>query len=145
MLEKFIGSWKLVMTEFSKQKGGCIRPLGDNPRGMLVYGKEGWMSAQLHSSERESFFKNDQLAGTDEEIRAAFISYAAYYGTYGIDTERKKVRHQVLGSMFPNQAGSALDRFFQFSNDDRILTLKTSPFQVNGEDLIGTLVWEKIG
>lgn len=143
-MDKFIGSWKLVMTEFVKEDGGHIRSLGNTPGGLLIYAKNGWMSAQLHSSGRESFSKNDQLAGTDVEIRAAFSSYAAYYGTYEIDPERKMVRHQVSGSMFPNQAGTALDRFFQFTGNDQTLTLRTEPFQINGENLVGTLVWEKL-
>jgi len=145
VLDKFIGSWELVVAEFSKQDGSSLRPLGDSPSGLLVYGEEGWMSAQLHSSERKKFLKNDQLAGTDAEMKAAYSSYAAYYGTYDVDMERKVVRHQVLGSLFPNQADSTLDRFFQFSDNDRILTLRTSPFRVDGEELTGTLVWEKIG
>src|SRR4249920_573523 len=84
--DKFIGAWRLVSAEFRAEDGTVAEsPYGPEPQGLLMYDAHGSMSAQLAQKGRSPFAIADRMAGTPDEIRAAFQSYQAYYGRYKID------------------------------------------------------------
>src|SRR3954466_14615089 len=89
--DKFVGAWRLVSTEYHTDDGAPAEsPYGPEPQGLLIYDAHGSMSAQLAQKSRKPFAINDRMAGTSDEIKAAFQTYQAYYGRYKID-EREHV------------------------------------------------------
>jgi hypothetical protein len=143
-LKKFIGNWKLKSFELKAEDGGVSRPFGDTPKGLISYSQNGMMSVQLHHSERPRFAQDGFQAGTDSEIRAAFETYVAYYGTYEVNEEKKFVTHHLQGSLIPNQSNSLQRRYFEFLENGAILQLKSEPMPVAGAQLVGVFLWSKI-
>jgi len=139
--EKFIGSWKLVSSEFRRSDGEVNYPLGRDAVGLLMYDATGHMSAQLMRSNRPKFASDDHLKATPAEIKSAFEGYIAYHGTYEVNEEEGTVIHHVEGSPVPNWVGAPLKRFFEFSGNR--LTLSTPPIPMGGKQVVGLLVWER--
>jgi hypothetical protein len=142
MDELFVGTWKLVSSEFRTTAGDVIHPLGEDGKGLLMYDNCGFMSAHLMRSDRPVFNSDEHLKGTFDEIREAFEGYTAYYGKYKVDTVNGMVIHYVEGSLLPNWVGSEQERFFEIS--ERNLTLKTHPITLGEVDMVGVLLWERI-
>jgi hypothetical protein len=141
-IQKFIGTWKLVSSEFRTSDGQVSYPLGQGAVGILMYDSGGRMAAQLMRSDRPPFASGDMRRGTPEEIRAAADGYVAYFGRYDVDDNKATVVHHVEGSLFPNWVGQDQVRFFEFSAGR--LTLKTLPFLSGGQEITGILVWERL-
>ena len=141
--EQFIGSWKLVSSEFRRPDGEATYPMGRDAVGIIMYDASGHMSTQIMQPNRPTFASGDHLRGTPEEIKSAFSGYIAYYGTYEVNEEEGTVTHHVQGSLFPNWVGTALRRFFEFSGNR--LILRTSPMPMGGEQITGVLTWERTG
>jgi hypothetical protein len=141
--DKFIGAWRLVSTEFRAEDGTIAEsPYGPEPQGLLMYDAHGSMAAQLAQKGRTPFAIADRMAGTSEEIKAAFESYQAYYGRYSIDEREHVVTHTVTQSLLPNWVGTEQRRQYKFK--DGKLILRTPPILIGGRRLTGELVWEKI-
>ncbi|MEM7119053.1 MAG: lipocalin-like domain-containing protein [Chloroflexota bacterium] len=140
---KFVGSWRLISSTF-QQEGKIIYPLGEAAQGRLMYDAQGNMAAQLMQPERERLSGKDETAVILQKTKAAFDGYTAYYGTFDVDTERGVVIHHVHASMLPNWVGRDLERFYDFSDNDRCLSLTTPPMGSQERPIVGTLVWERI-
>jgi hypothetical protein len=141
--DKFIGAWRLVSAEFRAEDGSVAQsPYGTEPQGILMYDAQGSMSAQLGNKNRKGFAVADRMAGTPEEIKAAFQSYQAYYGRYQIDEREQMVTHTVTQALLPNWVGTEQRRYYNFK--DGRLVLRTPPMTIGGKRVTGELVWEKI-
>ena len=140
---QFIGTWKLVSSEFRLSDGRVIYPLGSSAVGMLMYDASGHMSAQLMRPDRPAFASGDQAGGTPTEIRSAFEGFTAYFGTYEVNEGKASVIHHVEGSLFPNWVGGDQVRFYEFSPNR--LTLSTPPIPMGSQHVTGLLIWERIG
>ena len=139
--EQFVGTWKLVSSEFRRSDGEVTYPMGRNASGMLMYDASGHMSVQIIRPDRPTFASGDQLKGTLEEIKSAFEGCVAYFGTYEVNEEKGSVTHHVEGSSFPNWVGTDQRRFFEFYGNR--LTLSTPPAPFGGEHVTALLVWER--
>ncbi len=140
----FVGTWRLVSTEFHSEDGSRVEsPYGSAPQGILIYDAHGNMAAQVSQGKRTPFSVNDRKGGSDEETRAAFESYQAYYGTYRIDENEGVVIHTVTQGLLPNWIGSEQWRHYTFK--DGQLILRTPPMTIGGRNITGLLVWERAG
>lgn len=142
-MNELVGAWKLVSVEYRRPSGEISLPFGSEPRGLLSYHDDGRMQVQVYHQERAPWKEADFLNGTDEELRAAFESMAAYIGTYTIDAESKTVLHLVEQCSLPNWAGLTQQRFFELSCNR--LTLRSPPLIYGGETTTAVLVWERLG
>jgi hypothetical protein len=141
--DKFIGAWRLVSAVFQAEDGSVAQsPYGTEPQGILMYDAQGSMSAQLANKNRKGFAVADRMAGTPEEIKAAFQSYQAYYGRYQIDEREHIVTHTVTQALLPNWVGTEQRRYYNFK--DGRLILRTPPMIIGGNRVTGELMWEKI-
>jgi len=91
-----------------------------------MYHPGGHMCGALMRTDRQKFASNNALAGTPEEVKAAFEGYVGYCGTYEVNEQQRFVTHRVQLSWFPNWLGTEQKRFFEFVGDR--LTLKTPPW-----------------
>jgi hypothetical protein len=139
--EQFIGTWKLVSSEFRRSNGEVTYPMGRNASGMLMYDANGHMSAQIIRPDRLTFASGDQLRGSPEEIASAFKGCVTYFGTYEVNEDKNTVTHHLESSSFPNWEGTDQRRFFEFYGNR--LTLSTPRIPFGGEQVIALLVWER--
>ena len=141
--DTFIGTWRLLSTEFRAEDGSAAdSPYGNQPQGILMYDAHGNMAAQLSQGKRTPFSVNDRKGGSDAETRAAFESYQAYYGTYRVDEKEGVVIHTVTQALLPNWVGGEQRRKYEFSNGK--LILRTPLMAVGGKRVSGTLTWARI-
>ena len=140
--QKFIGTWKLVTSEFRTSDGKVAYPLGEKAVGILMCDSGGRFAAQLMRPDRPKFASGDMRGGTPEETKTAAEGYVAYFGTYEVDDKKGTVVVHVEASLFPNWLGQDQLRFFEFSAD--LLTLKTPPMLSGGQEITGVLVWKRL-
>lgn len=125
-----IGTWRFVSMEARSPGGEVIYPYGENIFGRLIYTPEGLMSVLLMNPNRPRFASNDPLAGTSEEIEAAYRGFDAYCGSFTVDTNRATVTHHLQASKFPNWIGTDQVRSFEIQGN--LLRLKAD-IETRGE------------
>ena len=136
---KFVGAWKLLAIE------GQQIPKRDWA-GLLMYDATGHMAAQVIALDRPKFASGDRRQGSQEEIKAAFDGYAAYFGPYEVNEAEGVVIHHVKGSIFPNEVGRDNIRYYEFSGD-RLTLIPTN--MVEGKlapksSATFRLIWERM-
>jgi hypothetical protein len=137
-----VGIWRFVSMEARSPEGQIIYPYGENIFGRLIYTPEGFMSVLLMNPDRPSFSSDDPMAGTADEIEAAFRGFDAYCGTYTIDEQRATVTHHIQASKFPNWIGT--DQVRSFERRDGRLILKAD-INMHGETWKFEALLEKFG
>jgi hypothetical protein len=142
---RFIGTWILITSEFRTPAGKVTYPLGEKAIGILIYDSGGRMAAQLMRPDRPKFASGDMRGGTPEENKAAVEGYVAYFGRYEVNVMNGTILHHIEASLFPNWLGQDQVRFFEFSADAGMLTLKTLPLLSGGQEITGVLVWRRLG
>src|SRR5438309_11916798 len=86
------GTWKLVSSKRTNTATGVTTDtLGPNPRGYIMYGKDGRMMVLMTRSDRPKADSIDKI--TDEQRTSLFSSMLAYSGTYRFDG--KTIEHQI--------------------------------------------------
>ncbi len=138
----FIGVWSLESLVERSMTDQQVSPWGEDPVGQLIYSSTGHMSVTYMRRGRRQFTSPDITAGTNEEIREAFLTFDAYAGTYDVNLEAGTVTHHVKVSRHPNQNGISLLRHFKLSGDT--LKLVTPPMLLRGQEWILTLTWRRV-
>ncbi len=138
----FIGTWKLVSSEFRRSDGTIAYPYGEDALGLLIYTATGHMAVQLLRANRPVFAAGDPYQGTTEEIKAAFEGYIAYFGSYEVNDVEGIVTHHVHGASFPNWIGGDQQRFFELTGNQLILS--SPPILAGNSTLTGVLIWERV-
>ena len=139
----FAGAWKLNSFEIQKEDGQVTYPFGKDAQGSIIYTQSGRFSAQVVRSDRPEFASGDQMIGTMAEIEAAYKGVISYYGHYEFDHAGGFVIHHVERSLFPNWEGQPQKRFLELSGN--LLKLSTPPTLWGGGEIVGVLLWERIG
>ena len=135
---QFIGVWRLVSCERTREDGRVDFPYGDDPLGRISYDEAGRMSAQLMRRGRRTTVgpgMNLATAG-EEEIREAVAGYAAYFGTFDVDEAAGMVIHHVEASLVPSWVGTDLRRKYRFF-DNRLALTAALP------GMVAELIWER--
>ena len=140
-LELFVGAWTLVSTEHRRSDGQIVFPFGKHPAGLIMYDTEGYMSVHIAGADRPKFASGSRLEGTPEEIKIAFETYLAYWGTYEILEKEQTVIHHIEGGLIPNDAGRDNRRRYELNGDQ--LKLLTTPTVMRGEQVTGMLLWRR--
>jgi hypothetical protein len=125
-----LGAWRLCRAEFKRSDGTVFHPYGLKPDGMIFYGADGSMAAQV-------------MPGDENETGSTGQGYIAYFGTYEVETEQGCVRHQVLGSLNPGWIGTIQVRHVAVEGDQ--LEIRTAPMMLDGHETVGQLIWRRTG
>lgn len=140
-----VGTWRLISCTARRRNGRLIPLYGPEPEGRLFYDAAGNMSVQIMRPGRRCFRAAQRSRATDDELRAAYQGYEAYFSSYEVDEARRLIRHHVRGGLFPNWTGSVQERYYRFDGPDRLI-LSTGPQDAQpGGRAVVTLVWERIG
>lgn len=126
--DNLVGSWRLVKYEELPVDGSpAMLPLGDRPKGYIIYGADGFMAAFLSS--------------TDEASKAGAIAYA---GPYSVDEERQVVHQQADLSFVHGWAGKTQNRKIRIDGDKLILST-VDPAIVSGRRVNAVITWHRAG
>lgn len=139
----FAGTWKLLSSEMRTSTGEVHYPLGEDCAGLLMLDSTGTLSAHLMRQGRPNFASGDIVRGTDDEIKAAYQGYVAFWGNYEVDAAKQEVTYVITGSLFPNWVGHQNLRYYEIAGER--LTLRTPPFLMAGMEIVGVLIWQRVG
>jgi hypothetical protein len=138
--EQLSGTWELESWTIGySDRDDFSYPYGEDPRGLLLYTEDGWMSASICRASRATLPDDVSFRALPEAARAAaFSSYFHYAGRYQVvDGD---VIHYVAQSLNSNMVGTEQLRHAELDGQTLVLS---------GKDTLGTttrfhsLVWHR--
>jgi hypothetical protein len=133
---RLIGNWRLVTYETVDEGGRRAKPYGEAV-GRLTYDDRGNMSGQVMRPDRARVELGE---GNAQQVRAAYMGYIAYFGTYDVDSAAAQVVHHVQGSLNPAWVGGDQVRTMRFDGDRLVLSAAVVK---RGQTVTHTLTWER--
>jgi hypothetical protein len=127
--DRLFGGWRLTGYEVTAD-GKTEHPLGENPRGAILYTPDGYMSAQLAGPRP---YKDD------DRLDAYYIAYS---GPYDVDQADQTVAHHVQVSVIPSWLDTTQLRHVQFNSPDQ-LVLSVSEPGTDGVTTTQTISWTR--
>ena len=137
MPDPLVGNWTLVSYEAVAPDGTRSLPFG-RAVGRLSYDDHGNMAGQVMRPDRAPV---NVGRGEAQQVRAAYIGYIAYFGTYVVNAARDSVTHFVQGALNPTWVGGEQVRRMRFEGD--ILILEADVVK-NGQIITHVLQWRKL-
>lgn len=137
------GTWELV-SRIDVNAAGERRvdpTLGADPIALLVYDRAGHFAAQFMKRDR-STPAVEGPANASNNTRAVG-GYDAYFGTYTVDDASGTVTQVTLGALSPQNVGHTLTRAMAVDGDTLTIRLETT--SVEGEPVVRTLTWKRVG
>jgi hypothetical protein len=114
--EKLVGAWHLVRIEAPGPDGKLI-PI-DQPKGMLIYTRDGHVSVQL-------MYPKSANAQSNEYVQDG---YEASFGSYDVEEATHTLTHHVQGSVTRGLlVGKDLPRVYKFTEDGRLVLRSARP------------------
>jgi hypothetical protein len=119
------GSWNFIADQ-ETDSAGNISNQDTAVTGLLVYGHDGKMSAQLLWKGTRAPIITDSIMTQDgmplslglgsnswslEQTRKLIDTYSAYFGDYSVDTSKNWVTHTITGNLRPEKADSSYPRY----------------------------------
>jgi hypothetical protein len=135
------GVWRLVSSKRTDAASGeTFDNLGPNPRGCIIYRRDGQMMVMITGADRP---KPASVAETTSAQRdSLFSTMVAYSGTYSFDG--KTVRHHIDLAWNEMWSGTTQVRDVRTEGDRMILTTRPAPGAIEGKMGSATMIWEKV-
>ena len=141
--EQLIGAWRLVSCVERPVDGSPERfRMGEEPKGLLLYTPDGYMSAQLMTPGRTPFASGDWFKATPLEYEEEATGYIAYSGPFHVDETRGTLTHSMEVSLFPNWIGQTQPRIVSIEDDELHLSTAT-PIKSGGASVMAYLTWKR--
>jgi hypothetical protein len=122
LASRLVGTWQVLEVVDTDTAGKVSHPYGEHPKGYIVYDPTGHLHVQLmRTPVTPPFAAGDDSQGTDQEVRAAYDGYVAYFGTYQVIEAQSKVIHRVEGSLMPSYTGTDQPRPIKIVGDELII------------------------
>ncbi len=137
------GTWQLV-SRIDRTKAGerRIEPsLGEDPIALLYYDRSGHFAAQFMKRDRSGPLFEAAAAGQNNS--RAQGGYDAYFGTYTIDEADATVTQTLVGALSKESVGVVVTRQMEVEGDT--LTIRLATTAPDGEPLVRTLTWQRVG
>jgi hypothetical protein len=114
--ERLIGAWHLAHIDSPGQDG---KPTDiPQPKGMLIYTRDGHISVQL-------MYPKSAEALSNEYLRSG---YEASFGSYDVDEAKHMLTHHVQGSNTGDLlVGKDLSRTYRFTADGKLIIRSSQP------------------
>ncbi len=139
-IDELIGTWKLCSYELKSKDGECYYLYGNNPKGYLLYDKNGYMSGMISKSDRIPISTGDIHLLSEDEKLSLTDGFYAYSGKY--ELLKDKILHKIEVSFIPNLVSTIEERYFEIVNNKMILS--TPPVMIKGKEFTFYITWEKI-
>lgn len=136
MKARLIGNWRLVSYETTETEGRRGKPYGEAV-GRLSYDDRGNMSGQVMRPDRTRVELGE---GNAQQVRAAYLGYIAYFGTYEVAGDGTSVVHHVEGALNPAWVGGDQVRRMRFEGERLVLS---ADVRKSGEVVTHVLTWER--
>jgi hypothetical protein len=133
---RLIGAWRLLSYETLDHTGRRGKPYAAAV-GRLTYDEHGNMSGQVMRPDRA---RVEVGKGNAQTVRAAYIGYIAYFGSYEVAPDGTSVVHHVEGALNPEWVGGKQVRKLRFEGDLLVLSAEV---RKAGEIVTHTLIWER--
>ena len=133
---RLIGAWRLLSYETLDHTGRRGKPYAAAV-GRLTYDEHGNMSGQVMRPDRA---RVEVGKGNAQTVRAAYIGYIAYFGSYEVAPDGTSVVHHVEGALNPEWVGGKQVRKLRFEGD---LLVLSADVRKAGEIVTHTLIWER--
>ena len=134
-----VGRWELVAWE-TRIGEQLVRPMGDEPVGVLLYTGDGFMVVQAMTPGRARIGTGDPLGGSVEERAAAYAGCLAYCGRWELRDDGT-ILHRIELSLFPNWVGAQQVREVELGEDG--LVLRTPPIDSPAGKVVSALRWRR--
>lgn len=105
-----VGAWLLVSVVSQSDNGTRGEPFGPNPKGIMVFTRDGQFSLFQSSADIPRLAANDRAKATAEEAMAVVRNSIAYFGTYTIDEAARELSVNLDASTYANLLGGAAQR-----------------------------------
>jgi hypothetical protein len=136
MKEVLAGVWDLLTWKRHPEQGPVIYPLGEQPRGLLIYSPDGAMAVHMFRADRPNLATDDPVGGTAEERAGAYSGCLTYFGTW--DVQDGHVVHQVDEALFPNWSHTVQSRPFVIEDGRLTLQVRDGGGRVSNE-----MIWAR--
>ncbi len=141
MLDRLVGTWKLVSASSSRASGERNgTPFGPSPAGFLTYAQDGRVTAMISYGGRKRLSSSDSLSAPVEEQAEAFSTFIAYAGRYTLDGD--KVIHHVEIASIQDWVNTDLIRSIRFEGER--IVLATPPSLDRGKIQTFELIWQRL-
>ena len=97
-------------------------PFSHDPKGLLIYTPDGFVSAVLMAPGRPNLSADGLLDSTPDEYMAAGRGFIGYSGRYEVNEDLAVVMHYPEVAFAPNMSGSRQTRQIELNGDVLILT-----------------------
>jgi lipocalin-like protein len=135
------GTYRLISsTRKILDTGQVVETFGKNPKGYILYGKDGHFVVVITSDSRPKAEAIDKI--TDQQRAELFRTLTAYGGTYTFDGS--KVEHHIELSWNEVWTGTTVIRDVQRDGDRRLIYTTRPALGGDGKMGVFTLVWEKV-
>jgi hypothetical protein len=138
--QALVGCWELVSYTLTTADGSVLFPMGESPRGLLVYGSIGELSVHLMQPGAEPPPADSLPAGITPDLALSYGCYSSYFGRYEVDEQRNEVTHFVQGASVLGWAGAIFPRAYQLDNHQLTLTA-----EANAQGYAPALRWQRTG
>jgi hypothetical protein len=112
--EEIVGAWRMVSI-YNEERGVKQHVYGENPVGLIVFDRSGYVVQYLTKSGVPKFAANNRLKGTDEEYRTVMQSMLSGFGTYTVEGDTVTIKW--MASSYPNRAGTTEKRIYKVAGD----------------------------
>jgi hypothetical protein len=139
-----VGTWELLSRE-DRTRAGEIRAepsLGSDPVALLFFDKRGHFAAQFMKRDRGSA-PAVELAQSAPNNSRARGGYDAYFGSYSVDDSLGTVTTRLVGALSQENVGQVFTRSMSVIGDELTIRLETA--SANGEPVVRTLRWGRVG
>jgi hypothetical protein len=139
--EDLIGTWQLESwTVGYSDREDFTTPFGEDPKGLLLYTEDDWMSASIARSDRQTLPQDNPFRKIPEEkLAQAYLSYFHYAGRYRV--VEGDVVHYVTQSLNPNFVGTEQLRHAELDGQTLVLSGRD---EAGGVSRLHSLVWHRL-
>ena len=139
--EQLVGTWMFVTSADVQKDGTKVDRWGPNPKGMLVFDRNGRYVLVINRSDLPKFASNRVDQGTAAENKAVMHGMIATFGTYSVNEADKTINTQVEGGSFPNLHGMGQKRIITSLTEEELKY--TNPAPSVGTAPSAVLVWKR--
>jgi hypothetical protein len=132
LIDRLIGTFRLVSLEVRRSDGQLDCPMGDQPAGLFIFGRDGHYSVQLNP---------DPTSGGSASGPQGY-GYVATWGTYAVDEEHQTFTLTPAGALDEALIGVAVLRHVTFRDD--VAVFNTTPQIVDGVETATYITWRKV-
>src|SRR6056297_833197 len=139
--QDLIGAWQLESWSVGySDREDYTSPFGEDPKGLLIYSGDDWMSASIGRSDRQTLPEDISFRKIPEEkLARAYLSYFHYAGRFRVvDGD---VIHYVTQSLNPNFVGSEQLRHAELDGQTLVLSGRD---ESGGASRLHSLVWHRL-